>query len=132
MSDDSESDPISTHEIYGAIGHDGLARICDEFYRQVPDDDILGPMYPESDMDGAHERLLQFLVYRFGGPQDYIEKRGHPRLRGRHMPFKIDQAARDRWMKIMRFAIEQAEIPAAVAAALDDFFDQTASFMINQ
>ena len=71
------------------------------FYRQVPGDPILGPMYPAHDLAGAETRLRDFLVGRFGGPQRYIEQRGHPRLRLRHAPFPIDPAARDRWLELM-------------------------------
>lgn len=69
------------------------------FYAQVPTDDILGPMYPPEDLAGAEERLRDFLVGRFGEPPRYIEQRGHPRLRMRHAPFKLDQRARDCWLQ---------------------------------
>lgn len=124
-------EPFADNEIYAAIGEDGFHRLCRAFYEQVPDDDILGPMYPMDDMQGAEERLRDFLVYRFGGPQKYILERGHPRLRGRHMPFKIDQAARDRWMELMSRAIDKAQIDAKAAPTLLAFFGNVATFMIN-
>ena len=68
-------------DIYSAIGDEGFTRLVAAFYRQVPEDDILGAMYPKEDLHGAEERLRDFLIYRFGGPQRYIEQRGHPRLR---------------------------------------------------
>ena len=68
-------------QLYGLIGEDGFRRLVAAFYRRVPGDDILGPMYPESDMAGAEERLRGFLIQRFGGPDDYSQRRGHPRLR---------------------------------------------------
>ena len=85
--------------IYETIGEDGITRMVRAFYRQVPADDVLAPMYPKDDLEGSEERLRDFLLYRFGGPQRYIETRGHPRLRMRHAPFPIDQRARDRWVK---------------------------------
>ena len=85
-------------DIYSIIGEEGFTRLVAAFYRQVPGDDILGAMYPEEDRAGAEQRLRDFLIYRFGGPQRYIEERGHPRLRARHLPFRINQAARDRWI----------------------------------
>src|SRR5437763_1435413 len=84
-------------EVYGRIGEQGIARVVAAFYRRVPQDDVLGPMYPPQDLQGAEERLRDFLIYRFGGPQRYLEQRGHPRLRARHGRFAIDQRARDRW-----------------------------------
>jgi hemoglobin len=77
---------VEDHEIYVAVGEDGFHRLIAAFYRQVPSDDILGPMYPAADIAGAEQRLRDFLIGRFGGPQRYIEDRGHPRLRMRHMP----------------------------------------------
>src|SRR5436853_576961 len=82
------------------VGEDGFTRLVAAFYRHVPNDDILGPMYAAHDLEGAEQRLRDFLIYRFGGPQRYIEQRGHPRLRARHIPFRVDQAARDRWMQL--------------------------------
>ena len=65
-------------EIYSMIGAEGFARLVAAFYRQVPQDDLLGPIYPASDLPGAEQRLRDFLIGRFGGPQTYIEQRGHP------------------------------------------------------
>ncbi len=119
-------------EIYSIIGEEGFTRLIAAFYRQVPQDDILGKMYPEEDRAGAEQRLRDFLIYRFGGPQRYIEQRGHPRLRARHLPFRIDQVARDRWMRLMNSAFVEAALPPEVEQFLRSFFDQMASFMINQ
>ena len=118
-------------EIYSQIGEDGFTRLVATFYAQVPGDDILGPMYPADDLPGAEERLRDFLVGRFGGPPRYIEQRGHPRLRMRHMPFKLDQAARDRWVQLMERALDQAELPAESKDLLCAFFHHMATFMIN-
>jgi len=118
--------------IYDLVGEEGFHRLVAAFYRQVPDDDILGPMYPPDDMDGAEERLRDFLVGRFGGPQRYIEKRGHPRLRMRHFPFAIDIAARDRWVELMERALEEAEFPPEADEILREFFAAVATMMINR
>jgi len=92
-------------EIYSTIGAEGFARLVAAFYRQVPQDDLLGPIYPASDLPGAEQRLGDFLIGRLGGPQTYIEQRGHPRLRARHSPFAINQTIRDRWMWLMENAL---------------------------
>ena len=102
------------------------------FYRQVPSDDILGPMYPPEDLGGAEQRLRDFLVGRFGGPSRYIDERGHPRLRMRHAPFPIDGAARDRWVQLMEQALAEAALPAGAAAHLREFFASVATMMINR
>lgn len=122
---------LSEGDIYARIGEDGFHRLVANFYAQVPGDDILGAMYPADDLPGAEERLRDFLVGRFGGPRRYEEARGHPRLRMRHMPFKVNQAARDRWVQLMDRALDQAELPPDAAKLLRDFFNHMATFMIN-
>jgi hemoglobin len=102
------------------------------FYEQVPSDDILGPMYPKADMAGAEQRLRDFLIFRFGGPQHYIEQRGHPRLRMRHAPFAVGQAARDRWVQLMERALDKTKLPLEAEDTLRRFFHSTATFMINR
>jgi hemoglobin len=119
-------------DVYSIIGEEGFTRLVAAFYRQVPHDDILGAMYPRDELQDAEQRLRDFLIYRFGGPQKYIEERGHPRLRARHLPFRIDQAARDRWMQLMSNALTSAALPAEVEQLLRSFFEQMSAFMINQ
>src|ERR1041384_5452567 len=119
-------------QIFSLIGEDGFTRLVAAFYRQVYDDDILGPMYPKHEREGAEERLRDFLIYRFGGPQRYIEQRGHPRLRARHGRFAIDQRARDRWMQLMTEALAEADVPHDVADVMRVFLDGIATFLINR
>jgi hemoglobin len=118
--------------VWEAVGEEGFTRLVAAFYRQVPGDDILGPMYPPDDMVDAEERLRDFLIGRFGGPQRYIERRGHPRLRARHAPFSIDRAARDRWLALMDTALRETALPAAAEAVLRDFFVLVADTMVNR
>ncbi len=119
-------------KVFAAIGEEGFARLVAAFYRRVPEDDILGPMYPAADLEGAEQRLRDFLIYRFGGPNRYIAERGHPRLRARHFPFAITQAARDRWMSLMTEALGNAGLPVEARQTLWAFFDAMSTFMINQ
>lgn len=119
-------------DIFSIVGEDGFRRLAAAFYRQVPGDEILAPMYPDDDLPGAEERLRDFLVGRFGGPQRYIETRGHPRLRMRHAPFPIDQAARDRWVRNMNLALDEAALREDAAVVLREFFQSVATFLINR
>lgn len=123
---------LSEAQVYERVGHEGFERLVRAFYGQVPGDDILGPMYPAADLEGAEARLRDYLIYRFGGPPRYIEERGHPRLRMRHMPFAIDQPARDRWVQLMDRALESAALDDSAAAVLRQFFHGMATFMINR
>jgi len=119
-------------QVFSLIGEDGFQRLVAAFYRQVPHDDLLAPMYPAHDLAGAEQRLRDYLIYRFGGPPKYIEERGHPRLRGRHMPFPITKASRDRWMLLMDRAFAEVNLPAEAARPIREFFDNMSTFMINQ
>jgi hemoglobin len=119
-------------QIYSVIGDEGFARLVSAFYRRVATDEILLPMYPEDDLDGAEWRLREFLIQRFGGPTRYTDQRGHPRLRARHAPFAIDQRARDRWIALMDAALEETGLPIEVVGILQPFLRQTATFMINR
>ena len=118
--------------VYLLVGEEGFARLVAAFYRRVPHDDILGPMYPAHDLAGSEQRLRDFLVGRLGGPPRYIEQRGHPRLRARHAPFQIDQAARDRWLALMNAALDEAALPAEAEQFLRPFLAEMATFLINR
>ena len=123
---------MEEHEVYSVVGQEGFERLVSAFYRQVPGDDVLGPMYPAGDLPGAEQRLRDFLIYRFGGPPVYIAQRGHPRLRMRHAAFPIGQRARDRWLQLMDRAVDQAGLPDEVQQLLRAFFASTATFLMNR
>jgi hemoglobin len=123
---------LEEQDIFAAIGHEGFERLVRAFYRQIPSDDVLGPLYPPEDFAGAERRLRDFLEFRFGGPATYLETRGHPRLRMRHAPFPIGNAARDRWVQLMSRALEEAALPEDVQAKLKEFFGSTATFLMNR
>ena len=89
-------------------------------------------MYPPHDLAGAEQRLRDFLIGRFGGPQRYIEQRGHPRLRMRHMPFAVNAAARERWLSLMNNALDEVKLPEDVDAFLREFFDGVSAMLVNR
>jgi hemoglobin len=119
-------------QVYGMIGDEGFARLVAAFYRRVPADGILGPMYEGRDLGDAEWRLREFLVGRFGGPGRYVERRGHPRLKMRHHPFAINAAARDRWVGLMSAALDEVQLPPQAVPLLRRFFEDAATFLINQ
>lgn len=122
---------MTEQEVFPVLGEEGFARIVAGFYRRVKTDDLIGPMYPGDDWEGAEVRLKDFLIFRFGGSEKYIEERGHPRLRMRHMPYTIGIAERDRWVELMCDAMDEAEVSDDVRSVLAPFFAQTADFMRN-
>lgn len=119
-------------QLFAIIGETGITRMVAGFYNKVRTDDLLGPMYPNDDWEGSERRLRDFLMFRLGGDNRYLETRGHPRLRMRHLPFSIGIAERDRWLELMRAAMNEAEFPAEVVQELDSFFSQVADFMRNR
>lgn len=112
-------------------GHATFRRLVDVFYREVAKDDVLREMYPEEDLGPAADRLLMFLEQYWGGPTTYGETRGHPRLRLRHQPFKINPDARDRWLRCMRVAVDDAELSPLHEATLWDYLERAALAMVN-
>lgn len=123
------SEPVSFYDEVG--GHEVFRRIVDVFYREVAADDVLRPMYPEEDLGPAAERLLLFLEQYWGGPTTYGETRGHPRLRMRHMPFHVNPDARDRWLRAMRIAVDEAQLSPLHEATLWDYLQRAAHAMVN-
>lgn len=139
MSDHSAGQPPPGNDpageslsVYEAVGESGLRQLVAAFYRRIPADDLIGPMYPVSALAEAERHLADFLIYRFGGPQTYIQERGHPRLRIRHAPFAITHAARDRWVSLMDAAIEECGWNDAVVAVVRPFLHESATFLINR
>ena len=112
-------------------GRPFFEKLVTEFYRGVAGDPVLKPMYPEEDLSGAIERLTLFLEQYWGGPGTYSEQRGHPRLRLRHQPFKVNPDARDRWLLHMRHAVDSVGLPPLQRETLWDYLDRAAHAMVN-
>lgn len=117
--------------IYELVGGDPtFQKLVDIFYARVEQDAVLRPMFPEELEAGKHWQFL-FLTQFFGGPARYQEQRGHPRLRMRHFPFPINQAARDHWLEHMLDAIDGVGIPEPARTEMRDYFERGSTFMIN-
>jgi hemoglobin len=113
-------------------GEKFFADLVSQFYAVVATDPILRPMYPETDMKGAAQRLQWFLEQYWGGPSTYQENRGHPRLRMRHTEFEVTVAARDAWLNAMHKAVEGVEIDAALKGELWGYLEMAANSLVNQ
>jgi hemoglobin len=118
--------------IYATLGEAGLTRLTSAFYRRMRKDDLVGAMYPDDDWEGAEERLRDFLLFRFGADERYLVKRGHPRLRARHLPFRVGKAERDRWVALMQEAADEVVADDQIRETLMTFFAQVADFLRNQ
>jgi len=134
MSEPIQLNPEGT-SVYEQIGGDETFRaLVEAFYRRVEADPLLRAVFPEdpASFEEGKENQYLFLSQYWGGPARYIAKRGHPRLRMRHMPFTITQEARDHWVKHMVAALEEVGIPEPIFSQMKDYFEQGATAMVNQ
>ncbi|GMA89604.1 hemoglobin-like protein HbO [Homoserinibacter gongjuensis] len=115
-------------EVGGRATFEGIVR---RFYEGVRTDELLWPMYPEHDLEGAIQRLTMFLEQYWGGPGTYSEQRGHPRLRIRHQPFPVTPTARDAWLRHMRTAVDEADLSPMHESMLWDYLDRAAHALVN-
>lgn len=117
---------------YDAVGgQETFHLLVQRFYARVADDPVLRPLYPEPDLTGAEDRLRMFLEQYWGGPRTYSEQRGHPRLRMRHAPFRVDAQARDRWLAHMRAALDEVALDADRDAQIWNYLVMAAHSLVN-
>ena len=121
--------PTTFYEAVG--GHPTFHRLVHRFYEGVAADPQLRAMYPEEDLGPAEDRLRMFLEQYWGGPTTYSENRGHPRLRMRHIPFAVTPTMRDHWLRHMRVALDELELPAVYERALWEYLGHAAHAMVN-
>jgi hemoglobin len=124
---------MSTTPYEGLGGADALRRLVDRFYDlmdELPETYGLRQLHP-ADLTGSRQSLFEFLSGWFGGPSLYIEKKGHPRLRMRHMPFAIGPGERDQWMLCMRTALDEQVGDEALHQGVLNAFVQMADHMVN-
>jgi hemoglobin len=131
MADDGESGASA----FDLVGGEGAVRaLVDRFYDLMD----LEPAYAElralhgNHLDRARDKLFWFLCGWLGGPQHYVERFGHPRLRARHLPFPIGILERDQWMACMQQAMRERALDEALAARLTEAFFGTADWMRNK
>jgi hemoglobin len=118
--------------VYEAVGGEAtFTRLVAAFYSGVAADPILRSIYPEDDLGPAADRLRLFLIQYWGGPSTYSDQRGHPRLRMRHMPFAVNEAARDAWLRHMRAALDSVALPPAYDEVMWRYFTSAADSLRN-
>ncbi|WP_245614026.1 globin [Actinokineospora inagensis] len=129
-SDPPENLPVEN--FYEAVGGEQtFHRVVARFYAEVAQDPLLRPMYPEEDLGPAEERLRLFLMQYWGGPHTYSDRRGHPRLRMRHMPFTIGPEQRDAWLRCMRVAVDSVGLAEAHRQRLWQYLEMAANSLLN-
>jgi hemoglobin len=122
----------SDKNFYEAVGGEPtFRRIVHRFYVQVAEDEILRPIYPEEDLSGAEDRLSLFLMQYWGGPTTYSQRRGHPRLRMRHQPFKVGPMERDAWLRCMKIAVDEEGLDEPSRQRLWQYLEMAAQSLVN-
>lgn len=116
---------------YDRIGEENIKKLIHDFYAELKQDEVLAPMY-KGDFEGAEERLYLFMIQYLGGPNTYNEKRGHPKLRQRHMVFPVTEKAKQNWLRNMKTALDKSEIGEPEKEFLWNYFKQTAEFLKNR
>jgi len=131
MSDTGGDAPVP-FELLG--GDSGVRVLVDRFYDLMdlePQFAGIRALHPTS-LDGSRDKLFWFLCGWLGGPNHYIERFGHPRLRARHLPYAIGLAERDQWMACMMQAMDEQGVEPEFAQRLAEAFFGTADWMRNQ
>ncbi|MBF8379107.1 globin [Alicyclobacillus mali] len=122
---------METTTLYDAVGGAStFRRLVEAFYDRVAQDELLRPLFPPT-FDEVKERQYWFLTQLFGGPRLYTERRGHPMLRARHLPFPITVRHAEHWLRCMSQALEEAGIPPAARAAMLERLGGIALHMVN-
>lgn len=122
----------SLYELLG--GEKGLRSLVDRFYDIMdssPEAEKIRAFHAKS-LKQSRDKLFMFLSGWSGGPQLYVEKYGHPRLRMRHMPFPIGSVERDQWLWCMNKALDESGLDLRVVEFLKTRFSEVADFMRNQ
>jgi hemoglobin len=120
---------------YAMLGGDaGVRALVERFYDLMDLDGAYADLRAvhAADLRHAREKLYLFLSGWLGGPQLYVERHGHPRLRARHLPFAIGVRERDQWLACMAQALEDVACPAELRPRLMEAFFQTADWMRNR
>lgn len=124
--------PAPGPDFYDEVGgREVFARLVRVFYDGVAGDPVLRPLYPEEDLAPAARRLQLFLEQYWGGPADYQQLRGHPRLRMRHAPFAVTPTARVHWLTHMRTALDTLDLPPRLEQPLWTYLSNAADSMVN-
>ena len=112
-------------------GHETFTRLVREFYAGVATDEPLRALYPEADLGPAERRLRMFLEQYWGGPTTYSQERGHPRLRMRHVPYRVTMDMRDRWLRHMLAAVDTLGLDDLHDSQLRDYLVRAADSLVN-
>lgn len=116
--------------IYEHLGAENLELLVNNFYELVQQDETISPLF-KTDIEIVKQKQYMFLTQFLGGPRLYSEQYGHPRMRMRHLPHKIDEKAMMAWLQCMSQAIESLPIEEKLKVTLFNCFPRLAMHMVN-
>jgi hemoglobin len=126
--------PGPSKEIYGIMGEDNIFRMMSDFYGELANSEVRN-LFPD-DMEAASKVSAAFFVMLLGGPPTYVQKYGPPRMRARHLPFQIDEGARQVWLACFRRTLEAAsekyQFPAHHLDGFKTFLESFSGWMVNK
>ena len=118
----------TVYELVG--GSNWFYELMDFFYEDVEMQNQIRHLYPE-DLSESKRNTADFLIQYWGGPSEYSDKRGHPRLRMRHAPFPTGETERDAWLASMDYALAKMEPETRILEAMKEYFKTAANHMVN-
>ncbi len=117
--------------LYDQLGDERLQQLVNSFYAKVFANAVIGPLFNQTNAETIKDKQFRFLTQFLGGPPRYIEKYGHPRMRMRHAPHKIDANAAKEWLKLMKASIDELDLSPKLKTVLYNCFPKVAQHMIN-
>jgi hemoglobin len=125
--------PGPNSAIYRIMGEANIFRMMADFYRELEKSEVR-PLFP-ADMEQASKKSAEFFVTLLGGPPLYMQKYGPPRMRARHIPFEIDERARQIWLSCFDRVLEGADVkyqfPMEHMQSFKDFLKSFSAWMVN-
>lgn len=118
--------------IYEQLGEVQLQKLIDTFYTKVFNSPVIGKLFNSTSQDLIKDKQFCFLTQFLGGPPLYNEKYGAPKMRLRHLPHAIDEAAKEEWLRLMKESIQTLEISEHLKEVLYNCFPNVAAFMVNR
>jgi hemoglobin len=126
--------PGPSREIYGIMGESNIFKMMSDFYRELENSEVRH-LFP-ANMEEASRKSAAFFVMLLGGPPLYLEKYGSPRMRARHLPFEIDEGARQVWLKCFDRVLENADVkyqfPPQHLEGFKEFLRSFSAWMVNK
>jgi hemoglobin len=126
--------PGPSREIYRLMGEENIFRMMSDFYKELAQSTIRGLFPP--DMEEASKKSAMFFIGLLGGPPLYLEKFGSPRMRARHIPFQIDEQARQVWLACFDKVLEHADVkyqfPPQHLEGFKEFLKSFSGWMVNK